>query len=128
MWLSDRTNSVVASKFSTASGSSWDLKVLDDGTARFFWANSGGAGNAVASTMPLPMGRIAVKVTLSVATGTVTFYTASTIAGPWTQLGAATAVGATSVFSSTSAVTIGANADLVQSGGFNSSPTKGANG
>jgi len=128
MWLSDRTNSVVASKFSTASGSSWDLKVLDDGTARFFWANSGGAGNAVASTMPLPMGRVAVKVTLSVATGTVTFYTASTIAGPWTQLGAATAVGATSVFSSTSAVTIGANADLVQSGGFNSSPTKGANG
>ena len=128
MWLTDRSNSVVVSKHSSISGISWNLKVLDDGTVRFFWANSGGAGNAVASTMPLPLGRIAVKMTLSVATGTVTFYTAPTIAGPWTQLGTATAVGATSVFSSTSAVTIGANADLVQSGGFNSSPTKGANG
>jgi hypothetical protein len=128
MWLSDRTDSIVVSKFLSPSNRSWSLKSVDDGTLRFFWVNSAGNSTAVFSTLPMPMGRGAAKVTLSVATGTVTFYTAPTIAGPWTQLGAAVVVGATSVISSIAPVVVGANADLADGGAFNQTPFKGANG
>lgn len=128
MWLSDRTRSVIASKYSTAGGHSWNLKIDDNGTLRLFWSPSGGSGNAANSTLPLPLGRIAVKVTLAVATGTVTFYTAPTIAGTWTQLGDTVVSGATSIFSSTAPLAVGANADLTDGGSFNQTPLKGANG
>jgi hypothetical protein len=132
MWLSDRTNSIIVSRYSLTVGNPvWSLSAVDDGTLQFFWSPSGPNPNVtVSSTVPLPLGRIAVKVTLAVATGTVTFYTAPTIAGPWTQLGAAVVVGATSLFSSTVPLVIGANADesSAANSGFNITPLKGANG
>src|SRR5690606_29543555 len=60
----------------------------------------------------------AVRVTLDVDNGaggyTVTFYTADTIAGPWTQLGDPTVTtgGTTSVFDSTAPVEVGSVDDI----------------
>lgn len=52
--------------------------------------------------------RIAWRVTLNTANSQVTFYTAPSIAGPWTQLGDASAPGAaTSIFNSSAPVTVG---------------------
>jgi len=131
MQLTDSSTALLASKDSAAGGHSWYLRVQDDGTLRlFWWASSGGGGGIGAtSTASIPLGRIAVKVTLAVATGTVTFYTAPTIAGTWTQLGSPVVVGATTIYSTvTAALTVGANADLVNSFVFNATLIKGAVG
>jgi hypothetical protein len=127
MWLSDSTSSIIATKLASGSAA-WLLEYFDSGLVRFFWSATGSGGPVVFSTAPLPLGRIALKVTLSVATGTVSFYTAPTIAGPWTQLGTSVVVGATSVFASTAPLVIGANAGQATTGGFNATPVKGANG
>lgn len=63
-------------------------------------------------TAPTPTGRLAVRATLDVNNGasghTVVFYTAPTLAGPWEQLGNPIVTsGTTSVFNSTSAVSVG---------------------
>lgn len=130
MWLSDHTNSTIASRYSITTGNPvWTLGIVDGGSIQLFWSPSGPNPNVtVSSTVPLPIGRIAVKVTLAVATGTVTFYTAPTLAGAWKQLGDPVVVGATSIFSSTVPLIIGANADLATAGSFNATPTKGATG
>jgi hypothetical protein len=101
---------VLASKWAASSQQSWMLQLLADGTLTFSWSSSGSNTLSVNSGLPLPLGRGAVKVTLAVATGTVTFYTAATIAGSWTQLGTAasgTAGASTSVFDSTADVELG---------------------
>jgi hypothetical protein len=101
---------------STVNQRSWELLVLSDGTLDFAWSTDGTLANrhaavSTASIAPTaPLGRLAIKATLSVATGTVTFYTAPTIAGSWTQLGSPVVVGATSVFASTAPVTVGYDA------------------
>ncbi|MER5559711.1 hypothetical protein ABT071_14005 [Streptomyces sp. NPDC002506] len=67
---------------------------------------------------PTPVGgRNAWRATLDVNNGsggwTVTFYTAPTIAGPWTQLEQiVTTSGTTSIFNSTTALTLGDGSDL----------------
>lgn len=103
----------LASKL-TESGNqrSWILAVLGDGTVAFDWSSGGTTLISAHSTVPLPMGRIALKVTLAVATGTVTFYTAPSISGSWTQLGDASVLGAASVFDSTAPVLIGYDANF----------------
>lgn len=70
------------------------------------------------STIPIPVmsGRIAVRATLDVNNGaggrTTTFYTAPTIAGPWTQLGdPVTTTGVVSIFSGTAALRLLDNPD-----------------
>lgn len=128
MWLSDYTNSVLASKYSISNGQSWYLKLLDSGLLYFRWYTGSGSHVTTQSTAAVPVGRFAVKTTLAVASGTVTFYTAATIAGPWTQLGTATVAGATSVHTSACSLSVGANADLAAASFYNSTPLKGANG
>lgn len=128
MELSDTTRCVIVSKYQSAGGHSWSLVLNDDGTARFFWTPTGGIGTVVNSTMPLPLGRVALKTTLATATGTVTFYTGPTISGPWTQLGNPVVTGATSIFSSSAPLVVGADADLADTGGFNQTPRTGALG
>jgi len=113
MQMSGYTRSLLISKGSTAAGQSWNLGVDDDGTLRFTWFPDGVTSMVLNSTLPIPLGRIAVKATLAVSTGTATFYTAPTIAGSWTQLGTAVVKGATSIFVSTAPLQIGANADLI---------------
>jgi hypothetical protein len=91
---------------------SWVLSILDGGVLAFDWSSNGSALNVAHSTVSVPVGRTAFKVTLAVASGTVTFYTAPTISGSWTQLGSTTVAGATSIFDSTASVTIGYDANF----------------
>lgn len=70
--------------------------------------------NVLSTVAPIPnaAGRLAVRATLKVDNGaagnTVTFYTAPTIAGPWTQLGApVVSAGVTSIFSSAAILEVG---------------------
>lgn len=114
--LASHVGSVIASKYAAASDQrSWALWVTASGQVAFGWSSAGtfATWTQVVSTalLPLPLGRVAVRATLAVATGTVTLYTAATIAGPWTVI-ASGALGATSVFASAAPVVIGANADL----------------
>jgi len=127
MWLSDSTSSIIASRY-VAGAWAWVLEYFDSGLVRFAWSATGTGGLVVFSTAQLPLGRIALKTTLAVSTGTVTFYTAPTIAGPWTQLGSPVVVGATGLFASTAPLIIGANAAQATTGSFNATPVKGANG
>lgn len=91
---------------------SWVFSILDGGVLAFDWSSSGSTVNIAHSTVSVPVGRIAFRVTLAVASGTVTFYTAPTISGSWTQLGSTTVAGATSIFDSNASVTIGYDANF----------------
>jgi hypothetical protein len=110
----------LASKW-TSSGNqrSWLLDLNEDGTLSFRWSADGTAIVVAQSTVPVPvppLRRQALRVTLAVASGTVTFYTAlaqphQATLGPvtagWVQLGSAVVTAATSVFDSTAPVAAG---------------------
>jgi hypothetical protein len=105
----------LASKDDASAQRSWDILLNGDGTVSFsWWSTVGGVGGGFGtSTVPLPLGRISLRITLAVATSTLTFYTSVTpiSASPsWTQLGRQLSSGlATSVFASTTAVRVGFN-------------------
>lgn len=116
---------LLASKYLTGGDQrSWILWVPPTGVARFRWSPNGTLASAItiSSTVAIPDddARRAVRVTLDVNNGAagndVTFYTAPTIAGSWTQLGAVvTTAGTTSIHSGTAQVEVG-------SGGFGIDP------
>ena len=106
------------SKVDSSSQVSYALWCFGDGMPGLYWSTDGTAGAAVFAyaTVPLPAhaGRIAIRATLDVNNGaggwTARFYTSDSIAGTWTQLGDdVTGTGTTSIFDSTSSVTIGQN-------------------
>ena len=91
----------------------WYLALNPSGTLQFGWSPTGstGAQSLAESTVPLPLGRQAIRVTLQASTGTVTFYTgppgnADSSSG-WTQLGSPAVAGATSIFAGTAALAVG---------------------
>lgn len=101
----------------TAARQSWGLLLTSPlagtlGTLTFAWSTDGtdAGGLRAGSTAPLPMtGRLTVRATLDVDNGaggwTCTFYTGTTVSGPWTQLGdPVTGSPATSVFVGTADV------------------------
>lgn len=99
---------------------SWYFGV-EDGRLRLSWSPDGTIASrlTVLSTAMLPRarGRMAVRVALDVDDGSsghvVTFYTADTIAGPWTQLGdPVTGTGTTSVHGGTAGLEVGGVDDL----------------
>ncbi|RZQ59841.1 hypothetical protein [Amycolatopsis suaedae] len=115
-------NQVLVSKFwHDSNNRSWILQLRANGQLDFAWSSDGtltssGFRNAFSTaSIPANSDRLAVRVTLDVDNGsggrTTTFYTAPTIAGPWTQLGSPV-IGAstTSIFDSVAAVEIGAAA------------------
>ncbi|MGH3680899.1 MAG: hypothetical protein ACRDT2_11715, partial [Natronosporangium sp.] len=109
---------VVLAAKATTGQTSWVFRLGTSGVLAFDWSSGGGfeAGKSVVSTAAVPDddARRAVRITLDVNNGaagrTITFYTAPSLAGPWSQLGAPVvqATGVTSVFSSAMPVTIGA--------------------
>lgn len=102
-----RTNSL-AIKWGASGQFSWYLEVLANGAVRFWRATTGSDLASVDSTLPLPLGRVALKVTYATATGAVTYYTAPSISGSWTQLGSAVAFASGgAIFASTAPVQIG---------------------
>lgn len=95
---------------------SWLLRVEIGGWLSLMWSPNGTfAGLLTAtSTAAIPDGgRLAVRATIDVNNGaggrTITFYTAPTMAGPWTQLGSTVVqAGTTSIFAGTAPLEVGA--------------------
>jgi hypothetical protein len=90
------------------------LAAADGGALRLQWTTDGTGGTVVnaSPTVPLPVtsGQLAIRATLDVDTGSgreVTFYTGSSIDGPWTQLGDPVTGAATSIHAGTAALTVG---------------------
>lgn len=121
---------LVGKYITTGSQRSWLVYLTAEGLIRYRWSADGAATVAIAqSTLGIPnTGRISIRVTHDVDNGaagnTVTFYTAATLAGSYTQLGTTTVTaGTTSIFNSTAGVEIGAaNASI---GATASSPITG---
>lgn len=107
----------LASKWTrTGNQRSWILHLTPGGFLQFNWSTDGiyNSAKVAVSTVAIPSTteRLAVRAILDVDTGlggwAVRFYTAPTIGGSWTQLGAqVSAAGVTSVFDSTSDVRLG---------------------
>ncbi|MFE9645322.1 hypothetical protein ACFYO0_14635 [Streptomyces sp. NPDC006365] len=115
-WTGRSTMREVAGKYeSTTNQRSWLLLVNTDDRLVFRWSTDGVDVLARQSTQPAPVPasrRLAVRATLDINNGAggheVRFYTAPTMAGPWTQLGdLVTRPGVTSVFNSTAPVVVG---------------------
>lgn len=112
-WVGD-SGGLIGKYVETGNQRSWILWSNGDGKLTLYWSTDGGNLPSAVSTAAVPVtsGRLAVRATLDVNNGasgrTVTFYTAPTNAGPWTQLGAPVVqAGTTSVFNSTSPLQVG---------------------
>lgn len=109
---------VLASKYLiTPEQRSWGLRLLANGTLEFGWGTDGTNATItrVVSTVAIPSAstRLSVRATLKVNNGaagnTVTFYTAPTLGGTYTQLGSAVVTaGVTTVFAGSAQLIIGA--------------------
>lgn len=104
-------------KYSTG-GRSW-LLGIEDGALFFRWSPDGTSIlQAESTTLPIPAsGRLALRATLDVDNGaggrTAAFYTAPSMAGPWTQLGdPVVQSGTTSIANTTTAVRVGDATDF----------------
>lgn len=86
--LSDWQGCVLAARQDN-SQPSWHWLLNADGTMTFSWYDSGGTNRTVTSdaAVPFTTGDFALKATLDTTTATVTWYTAPSIAGTYTQLG-----------------------------------------
>jgi len=114
---------VLMSKWGAVGQLSWQFYIDSAGTLN---ANVSSDGTLVglssfAATVPISPRdgqRLALRFTLDVDNGaggkTATFYTAPTIDGPWTQVGATvTQAGTTSIFNSTSPVRVGTQQETI---------------
>lgn len=109
----------LVSKWAASGQFSWFMELQTAGQVRFWRSTTGSNYASVDSTLPLPLGRTALKVTYATATGTVTFYTAPNIGGSWTQLGSAVTIsGGGTIFASTAAVWIGSTASSITGRAF----------
>jgi hypothetical protein len=94
-------------------GRSWVLWLDAAGTLTLRWSADGSAFLQTTSVaVPATSGRLAVRITMDVDNGAggrvVTWYTAPTMAGPWTVLGAAsTTAGTTAIHPSPSPIEVG---------------------
>lgn len=110
---------ILAGKYArTGNQRSWCLMINPAGYLVFTWTTAGTSASRITatSTVQVPAGgRSALRATIDVDNGasgwTVTFYTAATISGTYTALGAAvTGTGVTSIYSSSALLEI-ANID-----------------
>ncbi|MFE1024961.1 carbohydrate binding domain-containing protein [Streptomyces sp. NPDC058818] len=106
----------LAGKWAGGGQFSWVLAIDSEGDEPFLlWSNDGTTQITAGATTSLPAyagGRIGIRVTMDVDNGaagrTLTFYTAPSIDGPWTQLGdAVTTAGTTSIFDSPADLRVG---------------------
>lgn len=107
----------VAKYNTTGNQRSYRFEVFD-GTLSLTWSTAGTSGtvlfdsSASIASLVADNRRLAIRATLDVNNGaaghTTTFYTAPTIAGPWTQLGSpVVTAGVTSIFSGTAILEVG---------------------
>lgn len=99
----------------------WCIVLNDTGTISWYWTTDGSTILAVTSSVPIPLGHLAIRVTRAHSTGVVTWYTASSISGSWTQLGATATGGTGNLYASTADLqagyVAGLNADYPAFGG-----------
>jgi hypothetical protein len=115
--LEDSTPAALITRYADAStGRSWAITLESDGTMALSWWPDSITQIKAATSIPVPLGRIAFRATLTLSSGLITFYTAPDIGGTWTQFGSAFSAGATSVYHSSSTIRIGGNADLAAYG------------
>lgn len=95
---------------------SYRVTAITGGIVRFQYSTNGTGFVSVDSTVALPVtsGRIAIRVTFDVDNGAsghdVTFYTATTMEGPWSQLGSVvTTAGTVAFFSGSAALEAGSS-------------------
>lgn len=111
---------------------SWRLSLNPGGALALTWSTDGVASTAAAMPKAVDVpssGRLAVRATLDVNNGsggwTVTFYTAPSIGGTWTQVAqVVTTSGTTSIFSSTAPLEIG-NITAISHANFPIQPAEG---
>src|SRR5690606_13115050 len=112
-------NQAILGRWLTAGAAqrSYRMDLLTNGRLRITWSVNGQSGAAyISSTAPVTppaSGRPAVPATVDVNNGAggrpIRFYTAPSIAGPWTQLGDPVIQGGTtSIHSGTAPLTVGA--------------------
>lgn len=105
------SSQILAAKWASGQAS-WLLLLWNDGTLQFQWSQDGSSINAARTSVSVPLPpsrRMSLRVTLAVATGTVTYYTGPPgLSSPsWTQLGSPIVLGANNVFNSTAPLQIG---------------------
>jgi len=93
------------------SPASWAWLLNNDGTMTFWW-DDGSADHSVTSAAAVAQvnAKVALRVTLTASTGTVTFYTGSSLDGTYTQLGTAasgTGGAATSIATGSAPLVVG---------------------
>lgn len=113
---------IIASKYAlTGNQRSWAFYMLPSGILVFVWSVDGTSTNRVFAfstvAVPATSGRLSLKVTVDVNNGaggnTVAFYTATSITGTYTQLGASViTAGVSSIFSSTAKLVTGSGDDI----------------
>jgi len=102
----------------TTGTTGWGLSIYDIGgevTAAFGWYDNGGtfrqydtADSGAALPAEFRHEHRALRLVLDISTGELTWYTASTLAGSWTQLGSpCTGVGATTISATTAPLKVG---------------------
>ncbi|MEU6535504.1 hypothetical protein [Streptomyces sp. NPDC047000] len=95
---------------SNATQRSWILYLDNTGCLVLRLTLDGTNAQTATSTVPIPVpssGRIALRSTWNNSTGVVTHYTAPSIAGPWTQLGATITLTGGTLFANSTALQIG---------------------
>lgn len=110
---------VIGKSIVTGNQQSWRLIITGEGQLQFAWSPNGSTVlEHRSAVLPfVPMHRAAVRATLDVNNGlggyTLTYYTADTLAGPWTQLSQTiTTSGTTSIFNSSAPLEVGDIANL----------------
>lgn len=114
-WASGLTQSIVSKYVETGDQRSFRLMLDPDGSLRLRHSTNGIATSSFSSSVPVPGtagSPLAVRATLDVDNGAaqrvVTFYTAPSLLGPWTQLGTTQMGVVTSIFASTAPLEVGA--------------------
>lgn len=116
-WRPAFISTLVAKHLSTTDQRSYRLLLTSSGKLHLGWSTDGTSANdtRIESLVSLPAGDVqrAVRATLDVDDGAgqhvISFYTADTLDGSWTQLGAPVTVsGVTSIFSGTANLEVGA--------------------
>lgn len=107
-WTPAAEEMPIAKNNSVGDQRSWAFSIMTSGVLQLSWSTNGIGVSLAQSTVPTGFQDGTghwIRVTLAVASGTVTFYVGED-GSNWTQLGAAVVVGATSIFSGTAPLTV----------------------
>jgi hypothetical protein len=111
-WTPSPHARMLATKFNGVIGE-WTFQLLTTGRLKFSWRDTTAddwSETSSANPVPAGDGRLAVRVTAEDATNQIKFYTAATMAGPWTQLGTTqTGPGGFDIIDGSGSVRIGGN-------------------